>query len=95
MAYTFETNLTPEGRLLIPASMRRAAGLVPGSKVRLVLRGDEVVVVNPAVARKHLHDLFSKVHVSLADELIADRRAEAQRDSLQKPRPTKRAPRSR
>jgi bifunctional DNA-binding transcriptional regulator/antitoxin component of YhaV-PrlF toxin-antitoxin module len=95
MAITFETNLTPEGRLLIPASMRRAAGLVPGSKVRLVLRGEEVVVVNPVVARKQLHDLFSKVRVSLADELLADRRAEAHGDSLPKPRPSKRAPRSR
>lgn len=77
MIDSFEGNLTKEGRLLIPASLRRAAGLSAGSKVRLRLQGDEIVVANPALARRRLRGSLAGVSVNLADELIGERHAEA------------------
>lgn len=82
MTPSTQANLTiaANGRVVIPAAMRSALGLPDGGRViaRLV---DGAVVLEPvAVAVKRAQDLvrqYVPAGVSLADELIADRRAAA------------------
>ncbi len=81
----FQTHLTvaSNGRVVIPANMRAELGVPDGGKLvaRLV---DGTVVLEPLdMALKRLQ-AFVAQHippgVSLADELIAERRAEADRE---------------
>lgn len=76
-----EVTVGPEGRVLIPAGIRRAAGLEPGTTVVVRVEGDRVVLIPRAAIRRRLRAMFADVPGSMADELLADRRAEAARDS--------------
>ena len=74
-----EVRLGAQGRLVIPAALRRALNLAQGD--RLVLRkvGKSLVLERREEVLNRLQDRFRHIppEVSLADELIADRRAEA------------------
>ncbi len=79
------TQLGAGGRLVIPASFRRRHGLRPGSSVTLTENADgDLVVTTPESALIKLRSLVRR-HVpegsSLVDELLAERRAEAEIDS--------------
>jgi bifunctional DNA-binding transcriptional regulator/antitoxin component of YhaV-PrlF toxin-antitoxin module len=71
------------GKLLIPASMRRALGIERGHTVLVDIEEGELrvrplssaIARAQAIVRRHVPP-----DVSLADELIADRRREAARD---------------
>lgn len=73
----------PDGRILIPADMRRAAGLEPGATVLADLRDGEIRLATSATRLRRLqaivrrHDRGSG---SVVDEFIADKRAEAARE---------------
>ena len=72
-----------QGRILIPADIRRAAGLNVGDQVMLRVERDEVRVFTRASATRRLREIAARYHVpgrSLVDELIAERRAEAERE---------------
>ncbi len=72
------------GRIVIPAEFRSALGLKPGDTILLMLSEPDTLQIRsyPAVIRR-AQDLVAK-HISpgrsLADELIAERRAEAARE---------------
>jgi AbrB family looped-hinge helix DNA binding protein len=71
------------GRLVIPAAMRAAMGIEVGDTVTLVVEGGELHVVTPQVALARLRKVSSQFKdntVSVVDELLAERRAEAQND---------------
>ena len=73
----------PGGRIVIPAPMRRELGIEPGDSVTLKMEdGDLRIVSRQAALRRIRERLRKKVPhgVSLADELIKDRRAEAARE---------------
>jgi AbrB family looped-hinge helix DNA binding protein len=71
------------GRIIIPAEYRRALGLKTGDDVILSLGNGELHILPrkealrraKAIVRRHIPE-----GVSLVDELIAERRAEAARD---------------
>lgn len=71
------------GKLIIPASMRRELGLATGDTVLVDVADGELRVRSiskaieraQAILRRHVPE-----GVSLADELIADRRREAERE---------------
>nr|WP_306264706.1 AbrB/MazE/SpoVT family DNA-binding domain-containing protein [Pararhizobium sp. IMCC3301] len=71
------------GRLVIPAAIRRKVGLEEGQTVLLeagkgelrVRRLEDVVDQAQRTVKKYVKD-----HASLSEELIADRRAEAERE---------------
>lgn len=70
------------GRIIVPASFRRALQLQPGDTVLMEVQGDELHV---RPARSALKRLQAKLRtaagpISAADELIAERRAEAERE---------------
>jgi AbrB family looped-hinge helix DNA binding protein len=68
------------GRLVIPGEYRAALGIAPGDVVVLVLERDGLRLLTPGQAVRRAQDLVSKYvgpERSLSDELIAERREEA------------------
>lgn len=77
-----ELSLGAQGRVVIPATMRRALGFHPGDK--LVMRVDDgrLVVEKADVIKERLRARFAGLpdNVSLTDELIHERREESRRE---------------
>lgn len=70
----------PDGRILIPANLRRAAGLEPGTTVVVSLDGGSLRVETVLAQVRRVQTLLAPLRrpgVSIVDELIAERRAEA------------------
>lgn len=68
------------GKLVIPAQFRREMGIAAGDTVVVELTGGELRVRSLSSAIKKAQAIvrqFVPENVSLVDELIADRRAEA------------------
>jgi AbrB family looped-hinge helix DNA binding protein len=78
-----EIRVGPQGRLVIPASIRREMGIVPGEILIARAKDGQLVLEKPDQVLARLKETFANVpsDVSLADELIAERRAEAKRES--------------
>ena len=71
------------GKLVIPAAFRRRLGLSAGDTVMVELSDDGLHVRSLKAAVRMAQDIvreFSPEGVSLADDLIADRRTEADRE---------------
>lgn len=68
-----------QGRLVIPAEVRRALRLAPGDRLDLHVAGDRLVLQRPEHAAAELRRLGAAVPRtrSLVDELLAERRAAA------------------
>lgn len=83
MGDVIHTKLDAAGRLLVPAEIRDALGFKPGGTVVVRIENGALRVVSQAAALKRIQELLRPLvpeGVSLADELIAERRAEAARD---------------
>jgi len=67
-----------QGRLVIPAQVRAALGLLPGDRLHLSLRGGRLVLERPGDAVEELRALGADVPAarSLVEELLAERRLE-------------------
>ena len=75
--------LSREGRVLIPASVRAALGLVEGSTLNLRVEDGEIRLVDRALALRRAQQIALKVKKpgeSVVDELLQDRRAAAARE---------------
>ena len=77
-----EVSLGRQGRLVIPAALRRSLGLSEGDT--LVARQEEgrLVLEKPEAIRQRLRARFARVRAEgqLVDELLAERRQEALRE---------------
>ena len=79
------TQVDPQGRVVIPAQVRKVLGLKDGDRLAFVVTGDDVSLMTvdqgieraQAIARKLVMGERGR---SIVDELIAERRAEAARD---------------
>ena len=83
MEAEIRTRLNENGRLVIPASFRKALGINPGDEVVLRLEDDElrITTLKHRIARaQRLIRKYVKPGVSLVDELIAERREEARKE---------------
>jgi AbrB family looped-hinge helix DNA binding protein len=71
--------LGKQGRLVLPAEVRRALDLVPGDELHLHLAGRRLVLERQEDAVAELRRLGSKVSKSrsLVEELLAERRLAA------------------
>jgi AbrB family looped-hinge helix DNA binding protein len=83
---SFHTRLGPDGRIVIPAECRKRFGLQPGDTV--VVDADEHGLHLRSMAQviKEVQEFFAPYRVegvSVVDELIADRRAEAAREDAE------------
>jgi len=74
--------LGKQGRLVIPAVLRRALGLRPGDRLIARQEGDRIVLEKREEILSRVKRRFAVVpaQVDLAEELIAERRAEAKRE---------------
>jgi len=76
-------NVSPNGRVVIPVAVRERLGLKSGGQVIFRTEGDQVQITtmkrNLDRARRRIRE-YVKPGVSLADELIAERRAAAKRE---------------
>jgi antitoxin PrlF len=74
--------LGPQGRLVVPVELRRQLGLDEGSELAIRSDGRRLILEPRSEVLRRLRRRFSDVgDVSLADELAADRGAEALRES--------------
>ena len=74
--------LGPQGRLVVPAELRRELGLEEGAELAIRSDGRRLILEPRSEVLRRLRRRFSDVRdVSLADELAADRGAEARRES--------------
>ena len=78
-----EVRVGPQGRLVIPASIRREMGIAPGEILIARTKNGQLVLEKPDQVLARLKETFANVpsDVSLADELITERREEAHRES--------------
>lgn len=80
-----EVQVGAQGRLVIPAALRKALHLKPGDRLMARQEGETLVLERRAAIEKRLQDRFRHIpkEVSLVDELIAERRAEAAKESTE------------
>ena len=80
---TATVKMSTNGRILIPLSLRRALDIKPGDDLVLEVK-DNALQVSTRVARLREAQEIARKYLagkpSLADELIAERRAEAARE---------------
>jgi len=78
-----EIHLGPQGRLVIPAPLRRLLGFAPGDT--LVARSEDgrLILEKREAIQRRLKARFAHLQqaTSLADELLAERREEAKREA--------------
>jgi AbrB family looped-hinge helix DNA binding protein len=80
-----EVQIGAQGRLVIPAPLRKALNLKPGDRLIARQVGESLVMERREAIEKRLWGMFSQIpkEVSLVDELIAERRAEARREEME------------
>jgi AbrB family looped-hinge helix DNA binding protein len=74
------TKLGEDGRLVIPATLRKELGLLPGDTIVIESDGDSLLLRGYERVLQEVQESFASCQVpgtSAADELIAERRAEA------------------
>lgn len=72
-----------QGRVVIPAHIRRELGIEEGSKLGLRIKDGIIELITPEIAKRHLRRMFADVPGNLTEELLAERRAEAARDAAE------------
>ena len=74
--------LKPDGRVLVPAALRREFGASPGEPLVAHVEDGRLVLERRADVLRRAQERFSELDtsVSLVDELLDDRRAEAARE---------------
>lgn len=77
-----EIHLGPQGRLVIPAVLRRTLGFEPGDTLVAHLEEGRLVLEKPEMIKRRLKARFARLPKgrSLAAELLAERRDEARRE---------------
>ena len=91
LQYTYDQNeekrnpaqlkVSAQGRVVIPVEMRRELGIDPGEVMVARVEGDKLVLEKKSAVLARLRKRFAHIprDVSLADELIAERREEVRR----------------
>jgi AbrB family looped-hinge helix DNA binding protein len=86
MSESFHARLADDGRVVIPAPLRHRLGLKPGDHVVIDSDEDGLRLRSYAKVIQEVQDYFrqfAKPGVSLVDELIAERKAEAKREDTE------------
>ena len=74
------TRLGSDGRIVLPAIVRRALGLRPGDQLIVDVEGQEIRLVTVAEAARRAQELVRRYvdpGESLAESLVAERRRES------------------
>jgi AbrB family looped-hinge helix DNA binding protein len=83
LSQSIEVNLGRQGRLVIPATLRRSLGFEEGDTLVAREEAGRLVLEKPETIKQRLKARFAQVpnDRSLVDELIAERREEAKKDA--------------
>lgn len=73
----YGTVLSKEGRVVVPAALRKTLHLRTGENMVWVCDGDQLVLKPRRAVEQELWSLFTTVKESLAAELMKDRRRQA------------------
>ena len=78
-----EVQLGAQGRLVIPASLRKSLNLEQGDRLIVRQEGESLVLERREAIESRLWGMFSHLprEINLVDELIAERRSEARREN--------------
>lgn len=82
LANSTAVTVGPQGRVVIPSEIRREMGISPGDVLLALVEDQRLVLEKREAVLQRLRRRFARVPagVSLADELIAERRSEAKRE---------------
>ncbi len=78
-----QVKVGPDGRILIPAELRRAAGLQPGATVVVTLEGQSLTVETPLAQLRKVQALLAPLKRPGVDEVeafLVEKRAESLRE---------------
>lgn len=78
---TYHVRVGPKGRLVIPAPVRAELGLEEGTELTVFVEHGAVVLTTHTALEAQIHALTSGAGGDVVDELITERRREAQRES--------------
>lgn len=84
-AASMDVSLGRQGRLVIPAPLRRSLGLEEGDRLVARQDGNRLVIEKPEHIKQRLKARFAQVPAErrLVDELIAERRQESRREGAE------------
>ena len=74
----------PQGRIVVPVEVRRALGLEQGDRLVVRVEDGRLVLETPAAILARIQQEFAEAvppGTSMVDDLIEERRAEAQREA--------------
>lgn len=78
------TVLQPNGRIVIPATIRQQLHLGPGHKLEITVQNGRIILTPQIDRLRRAQTLLAEQvggdHSHWSDELMAERRAEAERD---------------
>ena len=77
-----DVQIGAQGRVVVPAPIRKALGFQPGETLVARVEDDHLVIEKPESVERRIRARFRKAgERSLAEELIAERREEVQREN--------------
>lgn len=76
--------INPQGRVLLPARLRKALGFEPGDTLVAWQEGDTLVLRSRETIKQELWHMFEHVEGSMAEELIRERREEATKEDARR-----------
>ena len=84
-AASVHVSLGRQGRLVIPAPLRRSLGLEEGDRLVARQDGNRLVIEKPEQIKQRLKARFAQVPAErrLVEELIAERRQESRREGAE------------
>ena len=82
ISHPAKVTVGPQGRLVIPAELRREMSISSGDVLLVAVEGQRLVLEKREAVLERVKRRFSHIPsgVSLSGELIAERRTEAQRE---------------
>jgi AbrB family looped-hinge helix DNA binding protein len=86
MVDVFHGKLADDGRVVIPAPLRHRLGMKPGDQLVIEAEGDSVKVRSYAGVLEEVQSYFRQFirpNISVVDELIVERRAEAAKEKAE------------
>lgn len=84
ISYMIRVNVMPNGRLVLPVGLRKSLGVEKGGQLMAEIVDGQVRLMTPDASLDRARALFRKyvpAGTSIADEVIAERRAENALDS--------------